>query len=967
MPAYLASWQEVLEKHFFSLHCERSKLLGDQPIFALEHGLTEHQVSDLSAHIRAHVAEAPPSDRHWLAWAVYATELGYHYAGDEYWQTFEEKTPGWALKGDRHWLRECFWRFYKTYGGARPSGPWARHFSIICWPITHAILPEDLQRQLAEILYQIRFLLRKELFDSPNLLGNEIAARSWMASPRFQMLTEEPLLLGQIAAALLIGEEDRAKSLIVPETLLRIAKNLDLERRSREWLKDARAAARAELSGVERATARPREDGHFSPRGELESLGIEPRIYLRPTPTSSWEVVLEIPDLAPLLSRFPAVHDALNGTCVVTGSSGRPLARGRLLNYGPQTVTIKRWPQPADKLLQFEKQAPQLENMLSAECMLRPGPRWLFKISADGMAREIRGQIIRPGSRYILLSIDEIAQYTDVHPAVVQCEGISAAYLTIPAILSQQGLEHFVDLGLSLAKQVDVRPAGLPPVSWDGEGHAEWLSTDYPCICVSSDHLIKAVTLNLESSVGGRLDFVPKEPGEKLFVEMPRFPPGHHTLHVLVHSSDDHILIGRLDLAIRDPRPWRKTLTEQNALFVITAPPNPSLEQVWEGTVAIQVQGPASRQGHCELSFSSDMPGNTLVHRKHLPSFQLPLAPDQWDSYFDANVRSDQAIQNVYDSVAYCELRFSAEDLGQFPLTCRREFSPLRWIVRWENHGYVVRLRDDTGDSGGVSIFRYEFDRPDIPIPIAGALRDQPLRVPEEGGLFSGQSTSFRRSVILPPLIVRSLSQLRIDPSLKERLRGIQSLCEILTLYDLWSEARTTGNPFSARRRDDVLATIMRAIVEFTCGSEWVSHEGAFVSNKDHLPALKSAISRKQARAGFGAALSLKRDELAKKSLGERVTVFSQLVTSYLELPGFSGFPPLSRDQYVWTAEFVLRLMTKPQTLSAWASDELRAGVEYVLKCPMLARGARFLGLAIAFQTESSRPHLINLPNWDWP
>src|SRR3712207_7713201 len=46
--------------------------------------------------------------------------------------------------------------FKRQFAGATPSGRWAEHFSIIAWPITHAILPRDLQQQLARILYDLR-------------------------------------------------------------------------------------------------------------------------------------------------------------------------------------------------------------------------------------------------------------------------------------------------------------------------------------------------------------------------------------------------------------------------------------------------------------------------------------------------------------------------------------------------------------------------------------------------------------------------------------------------------------------------------------------------------------------------------------------------------------------------------------------------------------------------------------------
>ena len=137
----LASWHARLAQHFSQLREVRRDTRGDRPIFALEHGLEAAEVQAVAAAVRAHIAHAAPSTDHALAWIVYAAEIGYGFSGDEYWQTFEEQTPGWTLRGDRYWIRHCYRMFERKYGGVRPSGAWAEHFSIICWPITHAILP----------------------------------------------------------------------------------------------------------------------------------------------------------------------------------------------------------------------------------------------------------------------------------------------------------------------------------------------------------------------------------------------------------------------------------------------------------------------------------------------------------------------------------------------------------------------------------------------------------------------------------------------------------------------------------------------------------------------------------------------------------------------------------------------------------------------------------------------------------
>jgi hypothetical protein len=965
MPSTLASWQDRLENHFSRLKEERSSASGDRPVFALEHGLTDDEISELSAQIRSQSSQDLVSERHWLVWIVYATELGYRYAGDEYWQTFEDETPGWLEHGDRDWIRECFKRFYTTYNGAKPSGSWARHFSIICWPITHAILPEDLQVQLAEILYQIRHLFRKELFESPAWLGAEIAARSWTASRRFQKLAENPLLLGQIATALLVGEKDPEGSLITPDTLVRIAKHLNRERRSREWLKDARTAARVTVSGVTRTISGFVEKGSENGRQQLQALGIEPRVYLRQTLSSTWDVLLEVPDLSPLLPRFPSLQSALSSSCVVSGSNGRPLARGRLLHFGPQIVVLRKWPSSEELLLRFDPQPPELDNILTAECMLRPGPRWLFKILSKGIAQEIRGQIVRPGGKYILLSEEPISMHENVTAVTVNCEGIHAAFIGVPAVLSTEELGHFSDLGLSPAREIRVRPVGLPPVSWDGEGHAEWLSTDEPCICISSDHPLKALTLNLQGSLPERLDLEPQEPGERLFVKLPTLPAGEHVLHILVQSSDDEIRIGRLEVAVRAPRPWGSGLTEQNALLVIPDPPNPSLEQFWESDVKVQVYGPPSRLARCDVRFYSDSVKKSIILDKKLAPFCLPLGSEEWDSYFQENVLNDEAVQRAYDSALGCELSFTAEELGQFTLACQREFSPLRWITRWDNHGYVMRLRDDTGDPSGVRVFRFEFDRPDIPIAMAAESWQRPLRVPDAGGLYCARSTDCMRSIIFPP-VLHSFRELRAESILTERPRSAESLCDLVRSFEIWSGASLTGNPFTAHKRAGVLATFNTKIMQMLCGEDWESHEAAFSASRTQLGDLKSAISRKPMEAGFGAALILKYVELAEKGLSDRVAAFSHFARSYLPLTGFGEWPALPLDLYLWTTEFALRLMSRPQTLTAWAAGKMTLGMDYVLKCPSFARGARFFVLAIGSTIGTGPVRRINPPNWEW-
>ena len=123
-----AKMQQRLEKHFDDLKATRNT--SSYPIFALEHGLEQSDVEKVQAMLRLPSAKSLLSSRYWLLWVVYATELGYDYAGDEYWSSFEEKTPEWDYY-DRAKIKAWFRKFQNLYGGVLPSGPWADHFNII--------------------------------------------------------------------------------------------------------------------------------------------------------------------------------------------------------------------------------------------------------------------------------------------------------------------------------------------------------------------------------------------------------------------------------------------------------------------------------------------------------------------------------------------------------------------------------------------------------------------------------------------------------------------------------------------------------------------------------------------------------------------------------------------------------------------------------------------------------------------
>lgn len=965
----LAHWQKRLENHFRELSAHRRKF-SERRIFCLEHGLDISETQALTTAVRTHIADDPPAWEHALAWVVYASEIGYRYSGDEYWQTFEAETPGWNINGDRYWIRRCFLWFQKEFCGVEPCGIWARHFSIICWPITHAILPTDLQRQLARVLYELRHSFSAELFESPSILGDLIAARSWNATSRFQNLAQEPQLLGQIAAALLLQGEFGTESLIHPATIRRIGEDLDRERRAREWLRGARrfARERAQIRGLGllgRGT-KPSSVGHpDGARAEVAELGIEPRLVLRPTdPTNvSWEVSLEIPNLSHLLIRFPQTREILTGSrCAVAGAAGRPLARGRCL-HGAQRVTLAQWPLADEVLLRFEQTDSQLEYLLRAECLLRPGPTWLFKIASDRLAYECRSLRVRPGARYIMVSTaGPVRTNGHTSPIDLSCQGVHGAILDLPSALDEDWEETLRHLGLGQAKTIEVWPAGLSAVVWDGEGYGEWLASEPPCLGIQTDHPLASLMISMGTNANLCLDLTPVKPGEPIFVELPNLPVGLHTVHVSAQSSlaEETELIGDLDVVmrIREARPWSPGISPHGPLMVQMEPSAPTLEQFWEGRVDVTLRGPADRNVKCRVSlFESD--GDVSTVTKQLPPMRLPVATDGWRAHFEKHFRKTREAENSYDIARICELEFTADELGAFTLRCERDFTPLRWAVRRRGQGYFVRLLDDSGADARPEVTCMAFETPCIEERIEITSE---YDVPETGGLYVARMPGFIAGIIVPPMI-RGLADLGCVSHVEGGTRSIESITRILEIASLWGRARLPGDFLSTIRRRGVLIALARYVAKLLGGDTWAKAEITACNEDGGMAVLKNAISKRHEEIGVGSVLARDYGDLALITCNERVRRLSSLASKFHLLQPPSSAHELGAE---WLSELALRLASDPVGVEAWAGESLRVGMARLMDAPTMARAARFLVLATDHHLKSRSVPGELYAGWGW-
>ena len=427
-PLSLGAWHQRLEGHFGALADQRR---GSQlDVFALEHGLDEHETQRLADLLRGSLRYQRPSLTHWLAWVVYSAEQGYSYLGDEYWPSFEQETPHWN-SDDRSKIQMWFHLFHKRFEGVKPSGRWADWFTIISWPITHAILPRYLQRHFARALYDARHALFATDSSEPTDIGRVLATNSRHGSDRFLKFLEQEELVGRIALAVLDGEAAPG-ALLYPKTFQRIVRDLERVQESREWLQEARYRVGDRFKGIARGILGHRLHTVWPRREEdPKPASLRPRLLLRHRAAGTWIAAMEWPLFSEVARRSRKHHQFLMETrCRLQGVHGpRPGGGCSQVRELPCSALTQR-PTHLSSGSSGRMQPSNTWRTLNAGCQKPP---WLFRIGQDGTAREIQGGVVRPGYRYILLAPEGNPlplEWAD--ECVIGCDGVHAVRLSVP-------------------------------------------------------------------------------------------------------------------------------------------------------------------------------------------------------------------------------------------------------------------------------------------------------------------------------------------------------------------------------------------------------------------------------------------------------------------------------------------------------------------------------------------------------
>jgi hypothetical protein len=946
--------EKELEKHFTLL--AESRRATSLPIFALEHGLSLEQWATIEASLLDLLNNGFIADAHWLLWVVYAAEQGYAYDGAEYWHSFEERMPNW--RPHRNTIRNWYQKFHRTFGGVKPTGPWAEHFPIIAWPITHAILPSYLQRHLARALYNARYRLASLASHNPLEVGKLVSAYAYDPPSRFEYFLQQKELVGRIVLALIKEQAEEGIAQIQEDTLARIVGDLEKKQSSREWLRDAqRVFAATQIKGTSSnrlgqfqsvATSTTQEVG----KPNLSDACIKPELTLQRTTAEAWTVILDIPSFVGIANLSPQLKEFLQSVrCRVAGSGATWLARGWLMS-GCRRRLLTEWPDPATSIVSFERANKQMEYLLQSECKLSPGPWWVCLVDKDGVAREVVSGTVRLGQRYILLQIEALPDIEFLEACQVKCDGIYAAVLNLPSTLSDEALARLRSIGINVARTIRIQPIGLAARYWDGEGAGEWLSTEEPCFSISHNHSVDAYEVILNGQ--HKLQLTPGRLGQATFFSLERLPIGKHILSIVAKHHEvtgverQPDATGAVTLFVREPMPWSPGTLSNAGLVVETHPEDATVDDFWEGEVSVNVWGPDSRVVTFSISLA-DLAG-VEISNESIGEHTLPVTQDAWARIYKQFSAKERDLWPHLAAASGC-LMIDGDDLGMARVSLSRDVKPVRWTYRKvAKSGIVLRLVDDSGVEEEPVVTFFDFKHPTLPIEVKAQAALREISPAAPGGLYvANRNGGCTRVVVSVPRVERTLQELAFDPIISfDEENG--SLVTLLEMLEQWSDARHAG-PLAAIRQHKVIFSVQDTIFMRLCGQAWITKERQIrdsPKNTDGWRELEGKVGNRALTYG----IALGKEALQLHSIvGDEIL---QKFSTVSERFGICSERP--------TCEAAIRLAFQPQRYRKWAGENIEDQLAKLDANRALLRGARLL----AVLSEAHDPEAWNLGMKGW-
>lgn len=909
----LADTIGILQEHFEELRKVRLEYNPEFPVFALEHPLDQADVHALAKDLREALRrERQVVPEHALAWVVIASETGYGFGGCEFWRSFDERIPDWAELGDRDALRRAFMQFSCLYHGVQPTGKWAARYTLICWPITHAILPRDLQLHLCEAIYASRYHLAGLHGASVEHIGQIVACAATSYGTRFDELLQEHALIGSIVNRLLLDESAHDPS-FRSETFNRILNDLHRISATREWLREA-----SRLYNRNVVIAAPHE-----PRGESSGSGLptrrdvgdlRPSLILEADPSGTWAPSLTPPSLVAWAQQSPEIGRAIESLRYRVIGTDRARQGACLLATAPVQAVLSAFPPLDQPLIELLPRHEGLSAVFDADCRL-PACRVLVFRERGGTATLSRKLEVSPGETYLLASQDAALELGE--PAACIDPAWYLRRLRLPATLTASLSAQLSSAGIHVRRCIRLRPWGLLPRNWDEENSGEWIVTEPIVYVIARDHLFDAISVSVDKNPPA---FFECDGMADPTIVLKELPMGSHNLTVQTYErrqsksgpSWHELSRGEALVRVRGPSVWTPGRIAANALSIEVRPPYPTLEELLKGEVTLTVEGTAAAP--VDVSFQwTDGPAAATSSLSILRQ-RAPILEAAWTQHMGAFRRkADNARVGLGTRQAF--LRVACEPLGEQRLPLGVAASPVRWSARDQ----LVHLICDGSHTPQVAMSSFSE-------PVAMADFDR--RTCERGleltqsGLYLAVDGDLRSGVVLgaPSGTAAGFHALGEQIHL-DTLRSCD-IHELLSAIECW-EAAIPLTVYASTNQQRVVNQLYAEALRRVTGDHWIKLE---TTHPRQWSALEEAVDHPLSVHSFGYSLGRHRGRAHSNDAMQRH--FCEAAIAYA----------VTHDATY--LDMAWQLATRPSASPAWASP-----VSDRLLLARLVRGARLIWL----------------------
>lgn len=903
----------VLQEHFEALRKARLEYNPAFPVFALEHPLDRADVHALAKDLREALRrERYVLPEHALAWVVIASETGYGFGGCEFWHSFDERIPDWAELGDRDALRRAFMQFSRLYHGVQPTGKWAARYTLICWPITHAILPRDLQLHLCEAIYASRYHLAGLQGASVEHIGLIVACAAPSYGTRFDEFLQEHALIGSIVNRLLLHESAHDPS-FRSETFDRITSDLHRISATREWLREASRLYNRNVAIT--APREPRAGFNGSTLATRRDIcDLRPTLTLEADSSGMWAPSLTPPSLVMWAQQSPEIGRAIESLRYLVIGTDRARQGACLLATTPIQAVLSAFPPLDQPLIELQPRHVGLSAVFDADCRL-PACRVLVFRERGRTATLSRKLEVNPGETYLLASQDPTLDLGD--PAMCIDSAWHLRRLRLPSTLTASLSAQLSSAGIHVRRCTRLRPWGLLPRNWDEENSGEWIITEPIVYVIERDHLFDAISVCVDEN---QPVFLECDGMADPTIVLKELPVGARTLTVQTYErrgsksgpSWYELSRGEALVRVRDPSVWTPGRIAANVLSIEVRPPQPTLEDLLKGEVTLTVEGTAAAP--VDVSFQwTDGPAAATSSLSILRQ-RAPILEATWIQHMGAFRRkADNARVGLGTRQAF--LRVACEPLGEQRLPLGVAANPVRWSARDQR----VRLICD--GSHTPHIVMSNFSEP-------VAMADFDRRTCERGldftqsGLYLAVDGDLHSGVVLGAPSGAATGFRALGEQIRRDTLRSCDMHELLSAIERW-EAAIPLTVYASTNQQRVVNQLHAEALRRVAGDHWIKLETA---HPRQWSALEEAVDHPLGIHSFGYSLGRHRGRAHSNDAMQRH--FCEAAIAYA----------VTHDATY--LDMAWQLATRPSASPAWASP-----VSDRLLLARLVKGARLVWL----------------------